>query len=432
MSYTSSEQSVSDGRPTELHHIWDELGNHYRIASGPADVNYNSYLYTPEPAKRSELKLTDNHKKNEMTLELSRDNSFAQRFLGGPIDVKAYWQIYRGHGTDFVPWWFGEIKQVTFDGDGVPTATATPRSSSITKAGKRHVCQRLCDHALYDAWCGVNREDYRVDGTISDIDGKEITSTAFGNPPAYSSRDDLTSLPGCTYNASSVWNVAVLADWAFDNQLPPGHWWTAASNSNEWVSCHWTSAQTIRVVSIQPCHGVGYSQYNPRHVKIEGSNNGSTWYKVPIIGWLGRCAAYNTDEAELEQIDDTAQFVHLRLNNSTAYTYYRVYCYDNWGGADYVAIGEIEMRDYDPELSSPLSGGMIIVNGARRIITAHSGDTVTLNRAISGAQISDALVAYPGCDHTPLTCESKFDKKINYGGDEHLLTKNPFAGDALV
>jgi len=266
MSYLTSEQSVASGRPVELYHLADDLGTHCRITSGGLAVTYGSYVYTLEPCKRSELRITDNHKKNDMTFQLSRDNAFAARLVPGPIEGRTWVTIYRGHEPDFVTWWYGEFTSVKFDKDGVPTLVATPRTSSISRVGRRRQCQRLCDHALYDAWCGLNSTSYMVAGTVDSVVGLVVTSTTFG-----------TKTPG--------------------------------------------------------------------------------WFKA----------------------------------------------------------------------------GKFVGGGAKRMITAHTGNDVTLTRTIPGLTAGDSFTAYAGCDHTPATCVSiKFANKVNYGGDEFLPTKNPFTGSPLI
>lgn len=265
MSYLTSEQSVASGRPIELYHFADELGNHCRITSAGYEITYNSYPYTPEPCRRTELKLTDNHSKNDMKIELSQDNAFAARYLAAPIEVMASVTIYRGHEPDFVTWWSGLIKQIKWDKDGVPTIIATPRTSSIARVGRRRRCQRLCDHTLGDAWCTINLESSKVSGTVGSVNGLVVTSTTFG----------------------------------------------------------------------------GYA------------------------------------------------------------------------------------NDY-------FKAGKIVVNNAQRMITAHTGNDVTLSRTIAGLAAGQSFDAYPGCDRLPTTCHTKFSNKTNFGGDEFLPTKNPFVGDAIL
>ena len=73
-------------------------------------------------------------------------------------------------------------------------------------------------------------------------------------------------------------------------------------------------------------------------------------------------------------------------------------------------------------------GGEIVTCGAHRLITYHVGTIIKVSRSILTAEVGDSFEAYAGCDHTPTTCNGKFSNKLNYGGNEFLPVKNPYAG----
>lgn len=75
-------------------------------------------------------------------------------------------------------------------------------------------------------------------------------------------------------------------------------------------------------------------------------------------------------------------------------------------------------------------GGMISTGNTLRMIVAHTSDSITLTSGVPGLAPGAAFTVYPGCDHTPATCNSKFGNALNYGGLPWLPTKNPFAGDS--
>ena len=67
----------------------------------------------------------------------------------------------------------------------------------------------------------------------------------------------------------------------------------------------------------------------------------------------------------------------------------------------------------------------------RRMITAHSGRSLTLTRAGGGLAAGLAIELYPGCDRTLATCHAKFTNSVNYGGFPWIPQKNPFGGVAV-
>jgi uncharacterized phage protein (TIGR02218 family) len=68
---------------------------------------------------------------------------------------------------------------ITFDGEGRGKATFSPRSSSSARVGKRRMSCRLCPHVLYGPYCRVNDAAYRVEGTLSSVDGRSLVSSVF-------------------------------------------------------------------------------------------------------------------------------------------------------------------------------------------------------------------------------------------------------------
>jgi hypothetical protein len=71
-------------------------------------------------------------------------------------------------------------------------------------------------------------------------------------------------------------------------------------------------------------------------------------------------------------------------------------------------------------------GGKLVVGDAQRLIKAHTTNVVTITRAMQDAAIGNSLLAFAGCDHVPTTCNTKFNNKLNFGGNEYLPIKNPF------
>ena len=154
---------------------------------------------------------------------------------------------------------------------------------------------------------------------------------------------DITS--GQTYNASSE-TVGQEAAEAFDNIVTSSNGWLSDQiATNQWVSCQWGTGKIIVKIRIQPCQDTSHSNRNVRHCKLEGSNNGSDWTKIPAIWWDGVFAIqYNTDEIEIAQIANYNDWGEITFSNTTNYTYYRLYCYDNWTGS-YLGVKEIEMME---------------------------------------------------------------------------------------
>lgn len=64
----------------------------------------------------------------------------------------------------------------------------------------------------------------------------------------------------------------------------------------------------------------------------------------------------------------------------------------------------------------------------RRFIMSHTADAVVITRPFVNMPADANVTAYPGCDHSFVTCGTKFTNDINYGGQPFYPKKNPFSG----
>ena len=177
MSYESVEASINSGKPIELYDFSFGV-DHWRYTSSPEAVTYLTNEYQPEMIERSDLEITDNAFKNELEIKINRNNLLFYTFIHAPVEGILSLTIYRGHDPDYVTFWAGVVSQVNFNTDEI-TITATPRTSSLLRTGLRRKYQKLCNHPLYKAGCSVNRESYKITGTIATISGFTIVSAVF-------------------------------------------------------------------------------------------------------------------------------------------------------------------------------------------------------------------------------------------------------------
>jgi len=51
-----------------------------------------------------------------------------------------------------------------------------------------------------------------------------------------------------------------------------------------------------------------------------------------------------------------------------------------------------------------------------------------ITQAGLSAAVGDQVRAYPGCDHSLITCANKFGNSLNFGGFPFMPEKNPMDG----
>ena len=432
MTYQSSEISVASGQPKELYDFAMGL-THWRLTSSGEDFVYALHTYESGPCKRTEIEKTGEIPKDSIEVKLPRGHAIGLLFLAAPPDGEITLTIYRGHGSFYITYFRGFLTYVEFDAENIATCTFEPRSSDLPYVGGRRRAMRLCPHLLYCPLCGVQKADYRLTGTIDSIDGVTITASEFGAAAAIPENyGDLTGLPGCVYAQSEG-----VSSRAYDNNNST-YWSSGYTFINNWTSVQWTIAQKIKKIRIRPGHYFSSKRLAVpgdacmQHVRIAGSNNGADWTTIDASLWIGNCGFWGGgggSDTLVSRISDPSEWIGIVLDNDTAYFYYRVWVFEQWGGSNSLIVHEMEMIEADNAMAAYFfgSGGEIIVGSARRTITNQVGDTITINRPFgAGVVAGSPFTAYPGCDHTPSCCVEKYDKILNYGGQTHLPVANPY------
>lgn len=69
----------------------------------------------------------------------------------------------------------------------------------------------------------------------------------------------------------------------------------------------------------------------------------------------------------------------------------------------------------------------------RIMVRSSNGTTgvLTLTAQPVGLEVDAIVFAYPGCDHSIATCNTKFGNSLNYGGQPFRPLKNPFGGSMI-
>lgn len=183
MSFNPLEWSIFGGKPVELFRFSYGI-TRYLFTSGDVDVSYLNETYVAVPITRSKINASTEISKNELTLTVPRDNAVAALYLSAPPDDVVSVTVYAFHRGDseFVVLWQGRITGVTFV-DSEVNITCESLFTSLRRPGLRAMYQIPCRHELYGASCGVNSESYRVNTTITSINGRTITvaATALAN-----------------------------------------------------------------------------------------------------------------------------------------------------------------------------------------------------------------------------------------------------------
>lgn len=173
MTYFSKELSVQSGDPVHLYRfVQGSLVWLYTTAARPVVALGETWM--PAPLVGGAVTQSNEVAKDTLSLKLPDDHEFAQVFLGILPDVVTSVTVFRGHSGDldgdFVTYWKGRVSSFKATGNYI-TLECEPIFTSMKRAGLRARYQKSCRHALYGRGCGLDPEDYAVEGLAVAMEG---------------------------------------------------------------------------------------------------------------------------------------------------------------------------------------------------------------------------------------------------------------------
>lgn len=193
---------------------------------------------------------------------------------------------------------------------------------------------------------------------------------------------------------------------------------------------------------------VGWSPDEVVTFTLYRGQHGSTDTRV---NWKGRVAGHKLKQAWVE-LNCESIFTSMRRSGVRAryqrmcrHALYQPGC--NVVKEDFALVGavmasmsglNITIADAALQASGWYTGGAILFSdGSYRMIVAHSGTTITIDRS---SRILDDTIAsgtevatlYPGCDRTLATCKNKYHNLVNNGAFQAIPGKNPMGGSSIL
>ena len=191
--FDQDETGLDTGNPLELYRFYGELGS-YTYTSGNRKLNFTapsantSEQYAPVPLSRSEIALGDVTEKNQLTITLPFNLTLFDDYVFdiSPTDDLIL-EIYRQHGPagTYRMVFYGIVAGFSAANNKV-TATCPSAFTNYLGAEFPNVFyQSNCNHVLYDARCGLNRDDFKVTANIIAVseDKTQFTFATIGGAP---------------------------------------------------------------------------------------------------------------------------------------------------------------------------------------------------------------------------------------------------------
>ena len=175
--YLATDQSSESSQPIYLYVLANDLGT-YRYTSRETEVIYDEQTYSPEAISHSAVSNSGDMTKDRLDINIPIENEAARDLLIGNSEQPSSLTVFRGHSTDedfeFVVYWKGRITNAVANGASVKMECESI-FTSLRRYGLRARYQKSCRHNLYSEGCGVDKEGFKVEGTVSVISDLTLT-----------------------------------------------------------------------------------------------------------------------------------------------------------------------------------------------------------------------------------------------------------------
>lgn len=180
---TYADTIAGDSKPVEFFEFIQGT-TFYRVTSANVAQELSGNTYEPlEGLKRSEPVQDTEPTAGEIEIDVPATFTLADQFKGTIPSLLPSLTIYQRLRNDpdseFVTVWKGTITSCSFS-EHMAKLNGLPPTQHFAAATPRVVYSGLCNHFLYDNLCGVVRDDYRFDGSLTSVAGDHVTLSISG------------------------------------------------------------------------------------------------------------------------------------------------------------------------------------------------------------------------------------------------------------
>lgn len=185
MPFDPLERGAATGRPEELYEFW-MADKFWRYTSGDVPTTFKGEVYAPVRAlRRTELKQDKDGGDDAIQITMPMDQEICWQFRV-LVPARTIWlRIYRRHredGDNFIQAWYGRVRGCGWKGSKA-ILECDGLNSLFKRGGLRLNFDTKCPHMLYGPGCNLNKDQFRVDGQISELGKDFVRSPVFATKP---------------------------------------------------------------------------------------------------------------------------------------------------------------------------------------------------------------------------------------------------------
>jgi uncharacterized phage protein (TIGR02218 family) len=189
MTFATRELGALTGEPVDLYEF-RKGAIIYRFTSSDKEVVYQGQSFIPANLSRSEARQGISMVQSSMKIKTTVDNDAAQWFLTRIPTEEATLRIVTTHrisgtlnsedpGAILI---FGRLAPPIRDRDRV-TFEVMPYQGLLKAYVLRQTFQPVCNHVIYDDFCGLNHAEWKEEGILASISGTSVNITGLASFP---------------------------------------------------------------------------------------------------------------------------------------------------------------------------------------------------------------------------------------------------------
>lgn len=184
MTFASLETSQYDAQPFALFDI--AIGtHHWYFTNADTLINFNAHVWERLEGIAHEV-LPDalNTDRGKVAIKLPFNHELSQLFLPGTPGGSNEVTIWHGHvgSSEYKRMWQGRVVEFIVQ---LPYASLITESrlTSVRRNVSGMLISTACPVPVFGSKCGLNKEDYRTNATVSSVTGLSIVAAAFATKP---------------------------------------------------------------------------------------------------------------------------------------------------------------------------------------------------------------------------------------------------------
>ena len=152
---------------------------HYRYTTAVTAQTYNTFTWTPAAITRGRKQLSETLDDARLEITCDRELDIVLRLRLPPLPTECRVTIWKSHlgETDWIQDWRGVVNRASL-GEAEATLHCVAEIALTEVQSHRLFFSTSCPYVLYDSFCGLDRQLFKLLGVADAVSGLTVTVSA--------------------------------------------------------------------------------------------------------------------------------------------------------------------------------------------------------------------------------------------------------------